>query len=99
MCKRIKSCFWHKTATVCQLFVCDYLCLHQPKLRVRRNRMLMHSIALFSHFYVKIKKHAQILSDAVAEIMELGEAELLDSLVLINIVPGISVVVQSLVHF
>ena len=61
--------------------------------------MLMHSIALFSHFYVKIKKHAQILSDAVAEIMELGEAELLDSLVLINIVPGISVVVQSLVHF
>ena len=25
MCKRIKSCFWHKTATVCSLFVCDSL--------------------------------------------------------------------------
>ena len=59
----------------------------------------MHLIALFSHFYVKIEKRALILSDAVAEITELGEAELLDSLVLINIMPGISVVVQSLVHF
>ena len=32
----------------------------------------------------------------VAEITELWEAELLDSLILINVVPGISVVVQSL---
>ena len=55
--------------------------------------MLMHLIVLFSHFYVKIEN---VLSDAVAEITELGEAELLDSLILINVVPGISVVVRSL---
>ena len=58
--------------------------------------MLMHLIVLFSHFYVKIEN---VLSDAVAEITELGEAELLDSLILINVVPGISVVVRSLGHF
>ena len=58
--------------------------------------MLMHLIALFSHFYVKIEN---VLSDAVAEITELGEAEILDSLILINVVPGISVVVRSLGHF
>ena len=58
--------------------------------------MLMHLIVLFSHFYVKIEN---VLSDAVAEITELGEAKLLDSLILINVVPGISVVVQSLGHF
>ena len=39
------------------------------------------------------------LSDAMAEITELGEAELLDSLILINVVPGISMVVQRLGHF
>ena len=58
--------------------------------------MLMHLIVLFSHFYVKIEN---VLSDAVAEITELGEAEILDSLILINVVPGISVVVRSLDHF
>ena len=58
--------------------------------------MLMHLIVLFSHFYVKIEN---VLSDAVAEITELGEAELLDSLILINVVPGISVMVRSLGHF
>ena len=58
--------------------------------------MLMHLIVLFSHFYVKIEN---VLSDAVAEITELGEAELLDSLILINVVPGIRVVVRSLGHF
>ena len=58
--------------------------------------MLMHLIVLFSHIYVKIEN---VLSDAVAEITKLGEAELLDSLILINLVPGISVVVQSLGHF
>ena len=40
-----------------------------------------------------------ILSDAVAEITELWEAKLLDSLILINVVPGISVMVRSLGHF
>ena len=44
-------------------------------------------------------KLALILSNAVAEITKLGEAELLDSLILINLVPGISMVVQSLGHF
>ena len=58
--------------------------------------MLMHFIVLFSHFYVKIEN---VLSEAVAEITELREAELLDSLILINVVPGISVVVRSLGHF
>ena len=58
--------------------------------------MLMHLIVLFSHFYVKIEN---VLSDAVAEITELGEAEILDSLILINVVPGISVAVRSLGHF
>ena len=45
------------------------------------------------------RKRSLILSDAVAEITELWEAELLDSLILINVVPGISVVVRSLSHF
>ena len=58
--------------------------------------MLMHLIVLFSHFYVKIEN---VLSEAVAEITELREADLLDSLILINVVPGISVVVRSLGHF
>ena len=76
--------------------VCLRFSFDQSKLRVRSNRMLMHLIVLFSHFYVKIEN---VLSDAVAEITELGEAELLDSLILINVVPGISVVVRSLDHF
>ena len=50
-------------------------------------------------FLCKNRKRSLILSDAVAEITELWEAELLDSLILINVVPGISVVVQSLGHF
>ena len=55
----------------------------------------MHLTVLFSYFYVKIEN----LSDGVAGITELCEAELLDSLILINVVPGISVVVRSLRHF
>ena len=39
------------------------------------------------------QKLALILSNTVAEITKLGEAELLDSLILINMVPGISMVV------
>ena len=42
------------------------------------------------------RKRYLILSDAVAEITELWEAELPDSSNLINVVPGIRVVVQSL---
>ena len=49
--------------------------------------MIMHLIVLFSHFYVKIEN---VLSDVVAEITELEEAELLDSLILTNVVPGIT---------
>ena len=45
------------------------------------------------------QKRSLILSDAVAETTELWEAELPDSLILINVVPGISVVVRSLSHF
>ena len=62
----------------------------------------MHSHAFNSFIFTLLyenRKSYLILSDAVAEIMELGEAELLDSLILINVVSGISVVVQSLSHF
>ena len=45
------------------------------------------------------RKRYLILSDAVAELTELWEAKLLDSLILINVVPGISVMVRSLGHF
>ena len=45
------------------------------------------------------RKRYLILCDAVAEITELWEAELIDSLILINVVPGTSVVVRSLGHF
>ena len=45
------------------------------------------------------RKRSLILSNAGAEITELWEAELLDSLILINVVPGISVMVRSLGHF
>ena len=77
-------------------FSFEYFGVHQLKLQVRSNRMFMHLIVLFSHFYVK---NESVLSDSVAEITELGEAELLDSLILINVVPGISVVERSLDHF
>ena len=55
--------------------------------------MVMHLTVLFSHF------HCLILSDMMAEITELWEAELLDSLILINMVPRIGMVVRSLGHF
>ena len=45
------------------------------------------------------RKRSLILSDAVTEIMEFWEAELLDSLFLIDVLPGISVVVRGLDHF
>ena len=55
----------------------------------------MHLTVLFS-LLCENRKRSLILSDAVAEITKLWEAELLDSLILINVVPGISMVVQSL---
>ena len=45
------------------------------------------------------RKRSVILSDAVTEITELWEAEQFDSLILIKVAPGISVVVRSLDHF
>ena len=62
----------------------------------------VHSHAFNSFIFTLLyenRKRSLILSDAVAEITELWEAELLDSLILIKVVPGISVVVQSLGHF
>ena len=62
----------------------------------------VHSHAFNSFIFTLLcenRKRSLILSDAVAEITELWEAELLDSLILINVVPGISVVVRSLGHF
>ena len=58
-----------------------------------------HSKDLFLRVRSENRKRFLILSDAVAEIAELWEAELLDSLILIKVVSGISVVVQSLDHF
>ena len=62
----------------------------------------VHGNAFNSFIFILLcgnQKSSLILSDALAEITELWEAELLDSLTLINMVPGISMVVQSLGHF
>ena len=62
----------------------------------------VHSHAFNSFIFTlscENRKCSLILSDPVTEIRELWEAELLDSLILINVVSGISVVVQSLGHF
>ena len=62
----------------------------------------VHSHAFNSFIFTLLcenRKRSLILSDVVVEITELWEAELLGSLILINVVPGISVVVQSLSHF
>ena len=53
----------------------------------------------FIFMLCKNRKRSLILSDAVTEITELWEAELLDSLILINVVSTISVVVRNLGHF
>ena len=56
----------------------------------------VHSHAINSFIFTFLcenQKRSPILSDAVTEIMELWEAELLDSLILINMVPRISMVV------
>ena len=62
----------------------------------------VHSHA-FNSFIFTLKcenqKRSLILSDVVAEITELWEAELLDSLILVNVVPGISVALRSLDQF
>ena len=62
----------------------------------------VHSHAFNSFIFTLLcenRERSLTLSDAVAEITKLWEAELLDSLILINMVPGISVLVQSLGHF
>ena len=62
----------------------------------------MHSHA-FNRFIFTLlcenRKRSLISSDAVAEVTELWDAELLDFVILINVVPGISVVVRSSGHF
>ena len=57
----------------------------------------VHSHAFNSS--IENRKRSLILSDAVAEMTELCEAELLDSLILINVAPRITVVVQSFGDF
>ena len=62
----------------------------------------VHSHAFNSFIFTLLfenQKRSLILSDVMAEITELWEAELLDSLILVNAVPGIGVVVRSLGHF
>ena len=58
----------------------------------------VHSHA-FNTLLCENPKHSLILSDVVAQITELLEAEPLDSLILINVVSGINLVVRSLGHF
>ena len=82
--------FWHKTATVCSWFVCDSLlntfaCISQS-FENQSNPHAFNSV-IFT-LLCENQKRALILSDAVAEITELGEDKLLDSLILINVVPG-----------
>ena len=60
---------------------------------------ISHSKDLFFRVHSEHRKRSLILSDVVAELTELWEAERLDSLILIKVVPGISVVVRSLRHF
>ena len=56
----------------------------------------------FNSFIITVlcesRKRSLIFSDVVAEVTEFWEAELLGSLILINVVPGISVVVRSSDH-
>ena len=62
----------------------------------------MHSHEFKSFIFTLLcenRKLSLILSDAVAEITELWEPELLDSLILINVVPEMSVVMRSLGYF
>ena len=62
----------------------------------------MHSHAFKGFIFTLLcenRKRSLIVSDVVAEVTELREAELLDSLILINVMPGISVVAQSSGHF
>ena len=61
----------------------------------------MHSHAFNSFIFTLLCENGNslIFSDAVFEVTESWEAELLDSLILINVVPGISVVVRSSGHF
>ena len=62
----------------------------------------VHGYAFSSFIFTLLcenRKRSLILSDGVAEIRELWEAELLDSLILIKVVPGINVVVRSLSPF
>ena len=62
----------------------------------------VHSHAFNSFIFTLLcenRKRSLILNDAVAEVTGLWDAELLDSLTLINVVPGIGVVVRSLGHF
>ena len=50
-------------------------------------------------FLCENRKCSLILSDVVAEIAKLWEAELFGLLILINVVPQMSVVVRNLTHF
>ena len=62
----------------------------------------VHSHAFNSYIFTLLcenRKRSLILRDAVAGTTELWEAELHDSLILINMVPGMRVVVGSLHHF
>ena len=61
--------------------------------------IVMNLSFIFTLLLCENQKCSLILSDAAAEITKLWEAELLDSLILINVVHGISMVVQSSGHF
>ena len=60
----------------------------------------VHSHAFNSFIFTLLCENRKIslIFNAVAEVTEMWEAELLDSLILINVVPRISVVVRSSDH-
>ena len=67
--------------------------------RFLRIQSYIHQIINVFKAIYNYSTRSLILSDVVAEITKSWEAELLDFLILIKVVPGISAMVQSLGHF
>ena len=81
------------------MFLKQFITIPQLKdLLFRVNSHAFNSVIIFTPS-CENRKLSLILSDAVGEKTKLWAAELLDFLILINVVPEIGVVVQSVGHF
>ena len=81
------------------MFLKQFITIPQLKdLLFRVNSHAFNSVIIFT-LSCENRKLSLILSDAVGEKTKLWAAELLDFLILINVVPEIGVVVQSVGHF